>query len=71
MTKNNPAGLRISPEKYHMADIIMAVVFVLITILALYYALVDGVRDFWLLVVVGIVGAILMVRRVLPKPAEK
>lgn len=64
MTKDNPAGLRISPEKYHLADIVMMALSILITLIALYFAIVDGVRDFWLLVVVGIVAAILLGKRV-------
>ena len=64
MTKDNPAGLRISPEKYHFADVVMLVLSILITIIALYFAIADGVRDFWLLVVVGIVAAILLAKRV-------
>lgn len=64
MTKDNPAGLRISPEKYHLADVVMLVLSILITIIALYFAIADGVRDFWLLVVVGIVAAILLGKRV-------
>ena len=68
MTKENPAGLRIDPANFRTADIVMAVVFVLVTFLSLYFAIIDGVRDFWLLVVVGIVGAVLMARRVLAKP---
>lgn len=70
MTKDNPASLRIAPEKYHLADIIMAIVFVVITIIALYFAIADGVRDFWLLVVVGVIGAVLMGRRVLSRQSS-
>lgn len=71
MTKNNPAGLRIAPEKFHLADIVMLVLSVAITFLGLYFAIVDGVRDFWLLVLVGIVAAILLGKRVLRNQAGK
>ena len=63
MTEKNPAGLRIAPKNYRIADIILAIVFLLSAIIALYFAVADGVRDFWLLVLVGIVGAVLMARR--------
>ncbi len=64
MTEKNPAGLRIAPENYRTADIILAVVFLLTAIISLYFAIADGVRDFWLLVIVGMVGTVLMARRV-------
>jgi len=70
MTEKNPAGLRIAPENYRTADIILAVVFLLSAIIALYFAIADGVRDFWLLVLVGIVGAVLMARRATAKRAD-
>lgn len=63
MTKDNPAGLRIAPEKFHLADVVMMVLSILITVIALYFAIADGVRDFWLLVLVGIVAAILLGKR--------
>jgi uncharacterized membrane protein len=63
MTEKNPAGLRIAPKNYRTADIILAIVFLLSAIIGLYFAVADGVRDFWLLVLVGIVGAVLMARR--------
>ena len=63
MTKENPAGLRIAPEKYRLADIVLAIAFLVSGAIGLYYALAEGVRDFWLLVLVGIVGAVLMARR--------
>jgi len=63
MTVKNPAGLRIAPKNYRTADIILAIVFLLSAIIALYFAIADGVRDFWLLVLVGIVGSVLMARR--------
>lgn len=63
MTKDNPAGLRVAPEKYRVADIVLAVAFLISGAVGLYFALVDGVRDYWLLVLVGIVGAVLMARR--------
>lgn len=63
MTKENPAGLRVAPEKYRVADIVLAIAFLLSASVGLYFALADGVRDYWLLVVVGIVGAVLMLRR--------
>lgn len=63
MTEKNPAGLRIAPKNYRTADIILAITFLLSAVIGLYYAVADGVRDFWLLVLVGIVGAVLMFRR--------
>lgn len=68
MTKENPAGLRVAPEKYRVADIVLAIAFLISGAVGLYFALVDDVRDYWLLVLVGIVGAILMGRRAKGNP---
>lgn len=71
MTENNPAGLRIAPKNYRTADILLAIVFLLAAIISLYFAVVDDVRDFWALVLVGFVGAVLMARRAMvTKPGE-
>lgn len=63
MTKQNPSSLKVSAEKYRMADLVIAAAFLLAGIIGGYYAISEGVRDYWLLLVVGIVGAILMFRR--------
>ena len=63
MTKQNPALLKVSSEKFRMADLAIAVAFLLAGIIGGYFAIAEGVRDYWLLLVVGIVGAVLMVRR--------
>lgn len=63
MTKQNPASLKVSSEKFRMADLAIAVAFLLAGIIGGYFAIAEGVRDYWLLLVVGIVGAVLMVRR--------
>ena len=68
MTKENPAGLRVAPEKYRVADIVLAIAFLISGAVGLYFALEDDVRDYWLLVLVGIVGAILMARRAKGSP---
>lgn len=70
MTRENPAGLRIAPENYRTADIVLAIVFLLAAAISLYFAIVDGERDFWALVLVGIVGAILMARRARAEKSE-
>lgn len=63
MTKKNPASLKVSSEKFRMADLVIAVAFLLAGIIGGYFAIAEGVRDYWLLLVVGIIGAILMFRR--------
>lgn len=63
MTKKNPASLRISSGHYRVADLVIAVALLLAAILGGYFAIAQGVRDYWLLLVVGIVGSILMLRR--------
>ncbi len=71
MTKENPAGLRIAPDKYRMADIVLAIAFLIAGAVGLYFAVADGVRDFWLLVLVGLVGAVLMARRAANETTEQ
>lgn len=63
MTKKNPASLRISSENYRIADLVIAIAFLFSGMVGGYFAIVDGVRDFWLLLVVGVVGTVLMFRR--------
>lgn len=63
MTKENPASLRISSGHYRTADLVIAVIFILAGILGGYFAIAEGVRDFWLLLIVGIVGGILLLRK--------
>lgn len=63
MTERNPAGLRVSPKNYRTADIVLAIAFVITALISLYFAIADGVRDFWALVIVGVIGAVLMARR--------
>lgn len=63
MTKKNHASLRISSGHYRTADLVIAVAFLLSGIVGGYFAVAQGVRDYWLLLIVGIVGAVLMFRR--------
>lgn len=63
MTKQNPSSLRISSGHYRTADLVIAVAFILAGILGGYFAIAHEVRDFWLLLVVGIVGGILLLKK--------
>lgn len=63
MTKKNHASLRISSGHYRIADLVIGVAFAISAIIGAYFAVAHEVRDYWLLVVVGIVGAVLMLRR--------
>lgn len=63
MTKKNHASLRISSGHYRTADLAIGVVLLLAAALGGYFAIAQGVRDYWLLLVVGIVGGVLMLRR--------
>lgn len=63
MDKKNPASLKVSSGHYRMADLVIAIAFLLSGIVGGYYAIAHGVRDYWLLLVVGIIGAVLMFRR--------
>lgn len=63
MTEKNHASLRISSGHYRIADLVIAVAFIIAAIVGGYYAVVHEVRDYWLLLVVGIIGAVLMLRR--------
>ena len=63
MTKKNHASLRISAGHYRTADLVIAIAFLFSGIVGGYFAVAQGVRDYWLLLLVGIVGAILMFRR--------
>lgn len=63
MTKKNHASLRISSGHYRIADLVIGVVLLAAAILGGYFAIAQGVRDYWLLLVVGIVGGVLMLRR--------
>lgn len=63
MTKKNHASLRISSGHYRTADLVIAVAFILAAIVGGYFAIAHEVRDYWLLLIVGIIGAVLMLRR--------
>lgn len=63
MTKKNPASLRISSGYYRTADLVIAIAFLFSGIVGGYFAVAQGVRDYWLLLIVGVVGAVLMFRR--------
>lgn len=63
MTKKNPASLRISSVHYRVADLVIAIAFIVAAIVGGYFAVVREVRDYWLLLIVGIIGAVLMLRR--------
>lgn len=63
MTKKNHASLRISSGHYRTADLVIGVAFAISGIIGGYFAVVHEVRDYWLLLIVGIIGAVLMLRR--------
>lgn len=63
MTKKNHASLRISSGHYRIADLVIGVALLLAAVVGGYFAIAQGVRDYWLLLVVGIIGGILMLRR--------
>lgn len=63
MTKKNHASLKISSGHYRTADLLIGVAFLLASIVGGYYAISQQLREYWLLLIVGIVGAILMLRR--------
>lgn len=65
MTKENHASLRVDARHYRTADLVIGIAFVVTTFISLYLAIAHETRDYWLLVLVGIVGAVLMFRRVL------
>lgn len=58
---NRPADKR--PGHYRTADLALAVVFLLAGIFGGYMAMAEGVRDYWLLLIVGVVGTVLLWRR--------
>lgn len=63
MKEKEPGALHVKPRHYRTADLVIAVAFLLAGILGGYFAIVQNVRDYWLLLVVGIIGALLMFRR--------
>lgn len=63
MTKQNHASLRISSGHYRVADLVIAIAFIITAIVSGYFAVAHEVRDYWVLLIVGIIGAVLMLRR--------
>lgn len=63
MTDDGKSALHMKPQHFRTADMVIGVAFLLAGTLGGYFAIADGVRDFWLLLVVGVVGAVLMFRR--------
>lgn len=63
MTKKNHASLRISSGHYRTADLVIAVAFFISAIIGAYFAVAHEVRDYWLLLIVGIIGGVLMLKR--------
>lgn len=63
MTKKNHASLRISSGHYRTADLVIAAAFLITAIVSGYLAVAHEVRDYWVLLIVGIIGAVLMLRR--------
>lgn len=63
MTKKNHASLRISSGHYRMADLVIAAAFILAAIVGGYFAITEDSREYWLLLIVGIIGSVLLLRR--------
>lgn len=63
MTKKNHASLKVSSGHYRTADLVIAIAFIFTAIVSGYLAVAHEVRDYWVLLVVGIIGAVLMLRR--------
>ncbi|MCO5217045.1 MAG: hypothetical protein M9953_02385 [Thermomicrobiales bacterium] len=63
MTNENHASLRVDSRHYRIADIVIGVAFVITAVVSAYLAIAHETRDYWALLVVGVVGAILMFRR--------
>lgn len=63
MTNENHASLRVDSRHYRIADIVIGIAFVIAAIVSAYLAIAHETRDYWALLVVGIIGAILMFRR--------
>lgn len=63
MTKENHSSLRISSGHYRTADLVIAIAFIITAIVSGYLAVAHEVRDYWVLLVVGIIGAVIMLRR--------
>ena len=63
MSEKNHSSLRIPSGHYRTADLVIAIAFLLAAIVSGYYAVAHQVRDYWALLLVGIVGAVLMFRR--------
>ncbi|MCA9834921.1 MAG: hypothetical protein KC435_13295 [Thermomicrobiales bacterium] len=61
--ETNHASLRIGSQHYRTADLIIAAACVIAAIISAYLAIAHEVRDYWALLLVGVIGAILMFRR--------
>ena len=71
MSEKDQSALHMKPRHFRTADLVIAVAFLLAGIVGGYFAIADGVRDYWLLLVVGILGAILMFRRAMAAPTAR
>lgn len=65
MTDQQHSALHMKTRHFRTADIVIGIAFLLAGIAGGYFAIVEGVRDFWLLLVVGVIGAALLFRRAL------
>lgn len=63
MTNENHASLRVDSRHYRIADVIIGIAFVVTAIVSAYLAIAHETRDYWALLVVGVIGALLMFRR--------
>lgn len=63
MTEQNHASLRVGARHYRIADMLIGVALCGAAVISAYLAIAQNVRDYWLLLVVGIIGAVLMFRR--------
>lgn len=63
MTKKDQSSLRISSSHYRTADLIIAIAFIITAIVSGYLAIAHQVRDYWVLLIAGIIGAVLMLKR--------
>lgn len=63
MTKENSSSLRISSQHFRRADLVLAIVFTLTALVSVYYAVTENSREFWALLLVGVFGAYLSLKR--------
>ncbi len=63
MTKENSSSLKISSQHFRKADLVLAVVFAFTSVVSLYYAITENSREFWALLLVGVFGVYLSLKR--------